>query len=186
MFVLNTQIFARMPPPSHDYSSLDDERKNAEELCVNYLAIDGPVVQSEYLPYNKPTLTDFGLDKVCYVVCLSGSAVVCLSRSAMLCVCQGLLCCVSVKICYVVCLSRSAMLCLSRSAIVCLSRSAMLCLSRSAILCVCQGLLCCVSVKVCCVVCLSKSVVLCLLSSCLSVFCVCHFVVRSVVMARFM
>ncbi|XP_062515718.1 procollagen galactosyltransferase 2-like [Corticium candelabrum] len=67
MFVLNTQIFARMPPPSHDYSSLDDERKNAEELCVNYLAIDGPVVQSEYLPYNKPTLTDFGLDKI-YVI----------------------------------------------------------------------------------------------------------------------
>lgn len=63
-FVLNTEMFMQMPLPSYNYSSLEEEQQLTELFFMNDLATDGPAIRSEYLPYAKPPVTDFGLDKV--------------------------------------------------------------------------------------------------------------------------
>ena len=64
LFVLNTEVFMRMPWTSGEYSSLQNEQDKTETFFINELSADGPVIRSEHLPYTKPQKTKFSFDKV--------------------------------------------------------------------------------------------------------------------------
>ena len=54
----------QMPLSSEFFSSLEEELHLTENFLTNDLTKFGPVIRSKYLPYDRPTMTDFELDKV--------------------------------------------------------------------------------------------------------------------------
>ena len=68
MFVLNTDIFMRMPWTSNEYSSLKEEKDRTEAFFINELTEDGPVIRSKHIRYTRLAKTNFGFDKVLSVV----------------------------------------------------------------------------------------------------------------------
>ena len=86
MFVLNDDVYGRMPLTSSEYESLEDEQEQMGAYVLNELsreeeldamgfyfhlsslATDGPIVTSQFIKTFLPPPTDFGLDKVAKVV----------------------------------------------------------------------------------------------------------------------
>eukprot|EP00118_Oscarella_pearsei_P002938 m.12289 g.12289 ORF g.12289 m.12289 type:complete len:400 (+) comp23974_c0_seq1:521-1720(+) len=64
MFVLNDEVYGRMPLTSGEYESLDDEKEKLEAYILNELSTDGPIITSQFIPRYVPPPTDFGLDKI--------------------------------------------------------------------------------------------------------------------------